>query len=322
LGFAPNKLDALPKLVGEASLLLTATSVNQENGELRAIGLAKAHGLPSLTLLDFWSNYCLRFTNAAGQLLLPDKIAVMDELARSEMIEKGFSPASLVVTGQPAFDRLAKAKSSITPQRRQTLRKDAGVRKTGFLILFISQPFADIYGNDDATKRALGFREQDVLSQCCQTLSELSRQLATPITLAIRPHPREHAEKFQAIEDGSFRTTVWITPDQLEAVLSVDLVLGMNSILLYEAALMGCPVISFQPGLKGSDTLPSNRSGDTTAIYDKSKLRTALEKRLIDQNHMHGGEVSYVTPPPGDSSTIRVLEEIRKLLAKTTNKGK
>lgn len=314
LGLTPGPVDALPERLAAADFLLTATSVNDRNVEQQALVLARNQGIPSLTLLDFWSNYRLRFTNAKGQWVLPDRIAIMDELARTEMVAEGFPPERLVVTGQPAFDRLALARHAFTPQRRQTLRSEMGVGETGYLVLFISQPFADIYGSQMAARATLGFDEYDVLEHCVQVLSQLARQHRIALTLAIRPHPRESADKFKKIQEGSFRTVICNTPDQLEAALSADLILGMNSVLLHEATLMGCPVVSVQLGLKIADPLPSNRNGKGVAVYDTTKLGTTLEKTLFGPDRRNGVGLSSDISPIAGNAAAAVIQEIGTLL--------
>lgn len=314
IGLASGPVDALPERLALADLLLTSTSVNGENVEQRALVLARNQGIPSLTLLDFWSNYRLRFTDAKGQWILPDRIAIMDDLARNEMVAEGFPSERLVVTGQPAFDRLALARNAFTPQRRQALRSEMGVGETGYLVLFISQPFADIYGSQAAARTTLGFDEYAVLEHCVQVLSQLARQHRSSLTLAIRPHPRESADKFQNIQEGGFRTAICNTPDQLEAALGADLILGMNSVLLHEATLMGCPVVSVQPGLKIADPLPCNRNGKSVAVYDVAKLGTTLEKTLFGPDRRNGVALSSGISPTGGNATASVIQEIDKLL--------
>jgi hypothetical protein len=307
-------LELLQGRLPDAGFLLTATSVNSVDRERAAFGIARGLGVPCLAVLDFWSNYRLRFTNRDGSLALPDRIAVMDELARSDMETAGFPAAALVVTGQPAFDTLRDTRAAFTPQHRSDLRRELGLGDDELLVLFVSQPFAAVYGSQDAARAALGFEECDVLRQCCEALMALARRRRRCLTLAIRPHPRESAEKFPEIQEGGFRAVIWNTPDQRQAALGADLVLGMNSVLLYEAALMDCKVVSVQPGLKITDPLPSNRSGASTAVYDANKLGSTLENSLFEPDRQCGGRVSSLMKPSSGNATEAVIAEIRKLL--------
>jgi len=309
----------LPALVAGAALLLTATSVNGIDLERTAIALARHADVPSLTVLDYWSNYTQRFTDSdrEGALVLPDRIAVMDELARQDMLAVGFPDATLVVTGQPAFDALPGARVAFTPQRRADLRRELGVGKDQLLALYVSQPFADIHGSRDAAKAALGYTEDEVLALCRHALATLARKRNFDCVLAIRPHPREPDEKFSETQETGLRTVIWRMADRLEAVLAADLVLGMNSVLLYEAACMGCAVVSVQPGLRGDDPLQSNRSGASLAVYDTEGLGNALEKALFDENKRKLRLVGLGKEAIAPMASERVVQEIDKLLNTT-----
>lgn len=307
----------LPELVPKAALVLTATSVNGLDLERAAIALARQHGVPSLAVLDFWSNYVLRFADHRGSLVLPDRIAVMDDLARKEMLAAGFPDAGLVVTGQPAFDELAGTRAAFTPQRRAELRRELGLDADELLVLYVSQPFADIHGSHEAAKAALGYVEDEVLILCRQELAELARRHGLRCVLAIRPHPREPDEKFPETQETGLRTVIWRIADRLAAALAADLVLGMNSVLLYEAARMGCAVVSVQPGLCADDPLPSNRSGASLAVNDAGSLGNALEKALFDVDWRKSRRISLDRKTVMPSATARVVREIEKLLDTT-----
>src|SRR5437016_260504 len=63
-----------------AAFLLTGTSMNSLEFEKQFIAAAREVGLPSLAVLDFWSNYRRRFSDKDETLIyLPDRIAVIDE---------------------------------------------------------------------------------------------------------------------------------------------------------------------------------------------------------------------------------------------------
>lgn len=99
---------ALDEALAPAAVLLTGTSVNEQQIENRFIRCANQRGVPAIAVMDFWSNYRRRFCDAKdGWMCRPDLVAVMDERARRDMLREGFDEAQLVVTGQPAWDDLA-----------------------------------------------------------------------------------------------------------------------------------------------------------------------------------------------------------------------
>ena len=71
--------------------------------------------------------------------------------------------------------------------------------------------------------------------------------------------------------------------DPRRLVVGSDLVIGMNSMLLEEAAFMRVPVLSYQPGLTTDDMLWANRHGLSRAVYRRDELRAALEDELFDE---------------------------------------
>src|SRR5438128_2414188 len=80
-----------------ASTLVTDTSFNGLDWEKLFIDSARRLGIPSLAVLDFWSHYAVRFSDSGGSLaFLPDRIAVMDSYAETEMIEAGIPGERIV----------------------------------------------------------------------------------------------------------------------------------------------------------------------------------------------------------------------------------
>src|SRR5207248_11353111 len=64
----------------------------------------KGH-VPSVYVLDFWSNYWQRFSDSGKDLkFLPEKICVMDNAAEEAMIAEGIPPDRIAVTGNPHFE--------------------------------------------------------------------------------------------------------------------------------------------------------------------------------------------------------------------------
>ena len=299
-----------------AGLLLTATSVNGIDLERRAMALAKTLAVPTLALLDFWSNYSLRFARENGTLMLPDAIAVMDARAVSEMSAEGFPVDRIRITGQPAFDDLSSRRAGFDHTRRQELRSTFGLDAEDRLVLYVSQPLAELHGSADNAKLHLGFNEDEVLALCQDRLEHLAQRHSHRIVLAIRPHPREAHDKFLAYQAGSFRAVIWECPDRIDATLAADLVLGMNSVLLLEAVFLGLCVVSIQPGLRIADPLPCNRDGRSLAIYETGLIEDALEKALFDPDWQRQQLLILQASRPAAGATARVVELVEEILSK------
>lgn len=250
-----------------ADILICGTSLG-DTLDKAAINLAKAKNIPCAALLDFWVNYSARFTT------LPDQIFVMDELAKSEMLEENFKAETIKVTGNPYFDHF------------NTLQT-----QTGNSNLFISQPFTELPENP------LNLNE-------IQTLEELLPHLP-PQPLKIKLHPRcQNKDKFNALIQSSKLDIQISTEDMEELLCSANLVLGLNSMGLFEAAVLGKKVLSHQPGLRGKDPLITNRNGTSIATTHKEELPAAFQKLQSHQAQ------KFPLVPKATDNVIQALHEL------------
>lgn len=272
-----------PVLPLETSLLLTSTSLNGLDLEKQFVAAANVRGIPSLTVMDFWSKYRERFSLAGEELdALPELVAVMDEQARSEMIAADFAAERLVVTGQPAFDELAHWRSGFTKQRRGEVRSEFGVGVEDLLVVFVSQPFAKFRGQDASEPDFMGYDEHSVVALLVAALEKAAEKSGRSIALLVRPHPREYPEDFAALRSARVRIQVSSAGDAREVVCAADLVVGMNTILLVEACHLGCIVVSLQPNMRGLDPLPTNRQDISRAVYTEAEIPAVISNYLFD----------------------------------------
>jgi hypothetical protein len=265
-----------------AALVLTGTSFNTVELEKQFIAAARELKVPSLAVLDFWSNYARRFSNAEGGLVyVPDRIAIMDERARAEMMAEGFHPERLVVTGQPVFDDLAVWRSRFTPARGQAIRDGLNIQPDELLILFLSEPLSQLCGTDPANPLYPGYDEQTVLRALVPALDQIAEENRQKLVLVVRPHPRESAEAFYGHTGGATRIVVSSEGEARNLVMTADLVIGIDTMLLVEACYLGCVTVSLQPNLRLPDTLPTNAWGVSRAIYHEAEIRPVIEKLLL-----------------------------------------
>ncbi len=262
------------------SLLFTGTSVNGVDLEKTFIQAARKLAIPSLSLLDFWSNYRPRFADAAGALrYMPDKIAIMDEQARTEMSAEGFNGDRLVITGQPALDNLANCRKHFSRAQRQSLRQSLGLETDALLVMFISQPLSTFY-SDPRGPQHPGYDENITLRLLLEALERLAVASGEKIHLGVRLHPREEAEKPLPMS-RLIRVFKMSQGDVHHQTIASNLVIGMTSMLLVEACYLGCLTLSFQPGLRVADPLPTTRSGLTRPVYKAGELDAALKDLLL-----------------------------------------
>lgn len=287
------------------SLLLSATSFNKFNWEKYFIFETRNFNIFSMAILDYWSNYSLRFSNENGSMeYLPDKIAVMDEYARLEMIEQGFPSDGILVTGQPAFDSLQSDREKFTLSKKNDIRSLLNVANETILILFISQPLKILYGRN-GEPNSLGFDEEQVLEYLIKALEKISNQ-KQDIVLLIRPHPREKESDYEKYCSNRIRIEISKDGESRDYLMTANLVVGMNSILLVEACHLGCTVLSIQPALNKADSLVTNKTKESIAVFDVDKILPALEKLLCLENKENIGVQEMTKKIPGNATSAIV----------------
>jgi hypothetical protein len=301
------------------ALVLLGTSVNPAMLENRFVVAARSIGVPSLAVLDSWVNYTARFADRSGcAQYVPDRIAIMDERARREMLAEGFAPSTLVVTGQPAFDALVKWRDGFTNARRECLRELWGVAAGELVVLFASQPLSALYGIDPCGPDYMGYEEHGVADLLVSALGRLAARSGRQISLVMRPHPRENSHWMASLSSASIRIVVSSESEARDAALSADIVTGMNSVLLMEACYLGCPVVSLQPGLVHPDILPTNSLGLSYAVYRAEDVDPALERWLDDKVRSAERERLRACAPHSGAAA-RVVEVIHQMIGRNGN---
>jgi hypothetical protein len=220
----------------------------------------------SIYILDFWSNYWQRFSYKFKDFkFLPDYICVMDDFTKKEMINDGFSTEKIVVTGNPYFDTFLNGIDNCNEQNR---------------ILLISQPF--IVDKEDL---AQFYNER-------QVLEDILSLIPNTFNVALRLHPREEKNKFDQLIKKYKSIIFYDKIADLKKSLSISsLVIGVNSMVLFQAAMAGKKVISYQPGLHPEkDILISNRFGLSKLAISKENLKNIMDdffsgKFIINQNN-------------------------------------
>ncbi|MFH1019059.1 MAG: hypothetical protein V1782_00400 [Pseudomonadota bacterium] len=199
----------------------------------------KEMGLLVVHVLDNWSNYRHRLEHDGLPMLVPDRYTVMDQLAWEAAVVDGVPAEIIMITGQPALASLVGECSGSLP-KSQT--------QGPIKLLFVSEPVEADQGSGPASPKFRGYTEKTVLRLLCQSLQPYADQ----VTLSILPHPREDRQALAGLWDEiklDLAGMIVAETNGRQQVLAVDGVIGMASILLYEAWLVGKPVLSLQPGV-------------------------------------------------------------------------
>lgn len=288
--FSDVEIDALlASHVGGARpdvVLTAATSLPQHDMTEKLLWRwARERGIPSLGVLDQWQHYALRFSGPRPDerlAYLPHRIAAMDHHARRELIACGIPGDIVVVTGQPAFDRLARRRAEWAPADTRQIRERLGVAPGARLVAFVAEPLRRDFAHEIGYDEHVTLR--DVLALCADLVT---RDLA--VHLAVKLHPQSDREEFAWVKSFPVPAGLGLTihgteESPLPLALASDVVIGMASTLLLEAILLGRPTVSFQPRARQDDLLVATVIGAIPLVRDRAACA-----RLVADLLFHDG---------------------------------
>jgi hypothetical protein len=300
----------------QPDLILTGTS--SEDFTERFLWKAAEHArIPSFAVLDQWTNYRLRLIPeqtelaTATQLILPSFLFVMDEFARSEMASLGIAPARLVVTGQPFFDYVREAGYRITSVQIRELRAQLSGGQNGLVLVFASQPIASLHRQNGIPVDYWGYTETTVLKSVMACLTKLTQELQVVVTLIIRLHPKDRDDAYDNVLRTCPRSVRPVFDREIDSSLllkAADLVIGMFSMILLEAAILETPFFSVQIGLKRENPLILDRIGVVRSILTEEELEQQLLRIL------RGEKQTDSDPKFQFGATQKIVEFLSKYL--------
>jgi hypothetical protein len=256
--------------LGQPEIVLTGTSLDVDD-DSRWWDLARAVGAPSVGFVDQWVNYWQRFArdhSGPPRLeLLPDTIAVVDQVARDRLLEAGADPRRVVISGTPLLD-LLRLDDAAAPARA---RAQLGVRAGDVLALLVSEPTPLL----TATGTARAGWTPAVLA-ALDVLLEVLGGLGTSAIVALKLHPRERDDARPPIpRTGDVRIEV-VADDPVGLLHASDLVVGVQSMMLYEATALGIPAVSLQLTEEAAGDL-ARHPGIRTATTPESAARALAD---------------------------------------------
>jgi len=266
LAVIPDGIDAVDKLIKNEKLgvYLFTTSVE----DLYALSLARRvreRGVPVICLLDSPVRYKERLEIDGLPTFYPDIYTLPSDDALLEALQYGFPENILRVTGHPAFSSLEEEWISWSENKRELIIRDNNWIDSRKLLLFVSEPVEMDQGGTDSSELFRGYTEKTVVKALCNILQEHSDD----IQIGVLPHPREDIKGLLALFEENCGGLHWghlRNCTGRESVFAADGVCGMASILLYEAWLIGKPVLSLQLGVKRDDYLYITKKSGVCSI--------------------------------------------------------
>lgn len=213
--------------------------------EILFANIAECKGIPVIALIDHWTCYEKRFfCKELNIFCKPDYICVNDINAKNKMIDLGFKSETIVVTGNPSWDKLSTINIGKSSVKNLLLSIFIKEKVNGPIFTYMSSPI-----KQDGLDKYYGYDEFFVLSHIISFLQNRFRYEKP--TLICLLHPRESSNKYDHLtvdnNDLSLISIKLNNEDKYGLLGFSKCFFGTISILLVEYALLGGSVLSFQP---------------------------------------------------------------------------
>jgi hypothetical protein len=286
-------------------IVVTGTSENPDSLGLALNDAARRRRLPSIGLVDMSCNADRRFRGHTNLVFAhaPDYLVVPDSTTHDAFMKLGFTPDHVALLGHPQYDRVWRRRHELEagPNRPSRPRPRWVFVAEGFDLLApaASRRSADytLHGRGDTD-----WRTGIVLEEILDAVARFSPRPE----IMVRPHPKTTHDNF----------TQWApeivfddAPDPLPALWDAEAVLGMSSMLLVEAAILGRPVLSILPRVEERGWLGPLANGDIPSVCDRKALQDALE-------NIAGGHWPPISPKARNfhGGTARIADHLISML--------
>lgn len=267
--------------------VLVGTAENPDTLGLHLIDAARMAGIPSVAFIDALMSAAYRFSGAGADELAhaPDRLLVPDRMTCDVFVSLGYPPQHITVCGHPQYDetralaRQWEEAGGPGSFRRRLFPDVASGRR---ILTFISEG-APRYGRlPRRPSREYGFigrgtdkgRTKIILEEVLDAVSVLAER---PYVV-FRAHPTESADEY-----AEYKTEIDFFSSgglPLELVYATDLTVGMTSMLLLEAVLLGRLSLAVLAHVTEADLLPNVRNGLTPHVLNRHDLRKLLPDLL------------------------------------------
>lgn len=273
--------DARTLLAAHAvKLAVVGTAEDPDTFGLALVAAARDLKIVSVGVVDGPMNAAFRFRGRSADPLAfcPDLVVVADAGTRDSFVSLGITSARVVACGHPQFDRVRQIRRELDAEGRPTVRRRVFPRATSaqriavFLaeisdgmtpVLYRCAPHWTLHGRGTSDRRT-----NIAIEEFLDASSDFG------FYRVLRLHPKNAESEFADVV-GEF--------DMIDAgglpfpqIYAADLVVGLTTFALDEAALLGRPTLSILPDPSQASWLPSIACGITSVASARAQISPAI----------------------------------------------
>jgi len=284
-----------------------------DSPDRETIAFARMRGVPCVAVVDEWYNYILRFSGRDGEELpvFPDAIAVPDEFARREAIAEGVPREICHATGSPSLALVADL-AELWHKFPPAVPKELSGLDGATIVTFVSETHYSDYGMAPGESGPLGpfigYTEQSVCRSILQTLGGIPKKFV----FVYRPHPSESEFPEPTPLPDNIQFLLAPGAPLLPLCYHSDMVIGMRSMAILEAKLIGCRAASFQPGLVGPQLSTAVRLGLVPFLMDENSLSAWISENSLKSGRRESASrrPDFARPDAADNILSLAMQKI------------
>lgn len=265
-------------------LLLVGSSDNPQSKVLELVLEARKRRIQSIGLVDMRMNADRRFQGRGEDSLAcaPDYLIVPDTATANAYVSLGMDSLKVFPLGNPQYDLTLERSKKLFAEIPKNLLKEKLFGQEPLVITFVAEPESTLNpaltamstsqrlkGTSGSPKRCL-----IVLEEFLAALKQLDQLEQQEPLVILRLHPRNQESDFHPYKSDC---RLHSGGDPLELICASDLVVGMTSMLLLEAAIAGIPTLSIVPNIEEAQWLPTVAAGATPCATTKDQIAAALQ---------------------------------------------
>lgn len=239
-------------------------STNSPRSERASFIAAKEFGVPSVCIVGLFAMHEIQWI---GEKDFCTSVCVISDSVKRMMVDYGRRDEDVYVTGNPAFDRLA----------RTSLEEESCVFRANLnvvdkkIILWASQP-------EPAVHPFTGVEGNPVLPRIIEKKLIEIVQDRDDLLLIVRHHPGENVEC-----NYDYKNVYFSSSDDLAVTLKAsDLVITMTSTVGVEGVLLNKPLITVDTSIFQADA-PYSDMKLSIGIRDLSELEVSINRALTGE---------------------------------------
>jgi ubiquinone/menaquinone biosynthesis C-methylase UbiE len=304
-------------------IIICGSADNPVSIDKLAIVEARKRKILSVGVIDFWTGCESRYSNKKADSLYyaPDYLLVIDTTIMEKFVQLGFPKERIFVCGHPHFDEILSKKREMEKQGKAYFRRKyfPDVTKNEKIILFSGEPLW--YGEKfqkNSQYSLTGYKNSSERIHVAldEFLSSIKR-VNMEAKVIIRMHPKNSDSDYAKYKNRVWQVTKY--GNSVEMLFSCDAVVGVCSMFLLEAVIIGKPVLSIMPKREEVGCLPSNL---TLSSYYASTPKE-IDSSLIQIERIIKGEKNPLNIFPMKTGAISAAENtIEKLINESTKNPK